>query len=112
MGEALTQKRRDAAKYDAACASSGATGRKAARDGIGSTTGVGICHSYAPDGRRISLLKLLLTSYRLFDCTCCINRRAPGQVARREGFEAFAADLKAAKKTGATPEGGVMQAAG
>src|SRR6186997_3204478 len=50
----------DAAKYDASCASSGAGGRRSTSDaGIGSTTGMGICHSYAPDGRCISLLKLL-----------------------------------------------------
>ena len=53
----------DAAKYDASCASSGAKPRKepSKPGGIGSITGDGICHSYAPDGRCISLLKLLLT---------------------------------------------------
>ena len=67
----------DAAKYDASCASSGAKGRKAAAPGaVGSTTGAGICHSYTPDGRCVSLLKILLTNYCLFDCAYCINRRS------------------------------------
>ena len=46
----------DAAKYDASCASSGSRGRRAGPGGIGSTTGLGICHSYTPDGRCVSLL--------------------------------------------------------
>jgi putative DNA modification/repair radical SAM protein len=66
----------DAAKYDASCASSGGKGRKAEKDGIGSTTGAGICHAYTPDGRCVSLLKILLTNYCLFDCVFCINRRS------------------------------------
>ncbi len=66
----------DAAKYDASCASSGAGGRtSSAAGGLGSTTGMGICHSYAPDGRCISLLKLLLTNFCLYDCQYCVNRR-------------------------------------
>ena len=67
----------DAAKYDASCASSGAV-RKDSRDGkgVGSTGGAGICHSYAPDGRCISLLKVLLTNACLYDCHYCINRRS------------------------------------
>ena len=67
----------DAAKYDASCASSGAPARDS-RDsnGLGSTTGMGICHSYAPDGRCISLLKLLLTNFCLYDCQYCVNRRS------------------------------------
>lgn len=65
----------DAAKYDASCASSGGA-KRSSRDGkgIGSTTGSGICHAYAPDGRCISLLKLLLTNSCIFDCHYCINR--------------------------------------
>ncbi len=64
-----------AAKYDASCASSGSVKRNSlANGGIGSTTGMGICHSYAPDGRCISLLKILLTNYCAFDCHYCINR--------------------------------------
>lgn len=65
----------DAAKYDASCASSG-TGKRNSRDGkgLGSTEGSGICHSYAPDGRCISLLKILMTNFCIFDCAYCINR--------------------------------------
>ena len=66
----------DAAKYDASCASSGAPKRAAGKSGLGSTTGAGICHSYTPDGRCVSLLKILLTNYCLFDCAYCINRRS------------------------------------
>ncbi|MGZ8471606.1 MAG: putative DNA modification/repair radical SAM protein [Gemmatirosa sp.] len=67
----------DAAKYDASCASSGSKGRKAtSAHGIGSTEGMGICHSYTPDGRCVSLLKLLLTNYCLYDCLYCVNRRS------------------------------------
>jgi putative DNA modification/repair radical SAM protein len=66
----------DAAKYDASCASSGAPKRSASAKGIGSTVGKGICHAYTPDGRCISLLKILLTNYCLFDCAYCINRRS------------------------------------
>jgi putative DNA modification/repair radical SAM protein len=67
----------DAAKYDASCASSGAA-RKDSRagKGIGSTGGAGICHSYTPDGRCISLLKVLMTNVCLYDCHYCINRRS------------------------------------
>lgn len=67
----------DAAKYDASCASSGAA-RKDSRGskGVGSTGGAGICHSYTPDGRCISLLKVLLTNACLYDCHYCINRRS------------------------------------
>ena len=67
----------DAAKYDASCASSGGKPRQAApagQTGIGSITGAGICHSYAPDGRCISLLKLLLTNHCVYDCLYCVNR--------------------------------------
>ncbi|MFG6412987.1 putative DNA modification/repair radical SAM protein [Roseateles sp. DC23W] len=67
----------DAAKYDASCASSGAGGRHS-RDGqgIGSTTGSGICHAYTPDGRCVSLLKVLLTNWCVYDCLYCINRKS------------------------------------
>ena len=67
----------DAAKYDASCASSGSKGRRS-KDGkgIGSTEGMGICHSYTPDGRCVSLLKILLTNYCQYDCLYCINRRS------------------------------------
>jgi putative DNA modification/repair radical SAM protein len=65
----------DAAKYDASCASSG-TDKRTSRDGkgIGSSGGMGICHSYAPDGRCISLLKILLTNFCVYDCVYCVNR--------------------------------------
>ena len=66
----------DAAKYDASCASSGSESRKSSDKvgGLGSITGEGICHSYAPDGRCISLLKLLLTNHCVYDCLYCVNR--------------------------------------
>lgn len=64
----------DAAKYDASCASSGTTKRDSRGGGLGSTDGNGICHSYAPDGRCISLLKILLTNFCIYDCHYCINR--------------------------------------
>src|SRR6201991_5069204 len=68
----------DAAKYDASCASSGTSKRDSAGrgTGIGSTEGMGICHAYAPDGRCISLLKILLTNSCIFDCHYCINRKS------------------------------------
>jgi putative DNA modification/repair radical SAM protein len=65
----------DAAKYDASCASSGAAKRNSMDGkGVGSTEGMGICHAYAPDGRCISLLKILLTNFCVYDCAYCINR--------------------------------------
>src|SRR6202012_802342 len=65
----------DAAKYDASCASSGADKRNSlGGKGIGSTAGMGICHSYTPDGRCVSLLKILLTNACIYDCLYCINR--------------------------------------
>lgn len=65
----------DAAKYDASCASSGTTQRNSRElGGIGSTTAAGICHSYTPDGRCVSLLKILLTNYCIYDCLYCVNR--------------------------------------
>ena len=63
----------DAAKYDASCASSGSR-RAATPGGIGNTEGMGICHSYTPDGRCVSLLKILLTNFCIYDCQYCINR--------------------------------------
>lgn len=77
----------DAAKYDASCASSGAVrGNSLGGKGVGSTGGMGICHSYAPDGRCISLLKLLLTNLCIYDCHYCINRRSSN--VRRAAFTA------------------------
>jgi putative DNA modification/repair radical SAM protein len=67
----------DAAKYDASCASSGAPKRSSeGKDGLGATTGMGICHSYTPDGRCVSLLKILLTNFCIYDCQYCVNRRS------------------------------------
>ncbi len=63
----------DAAKYDASCASSGAR-RKTPAGGLGNGEGMGICHSYTPDGRCVSLLKILLTNECVYDCQYCINR--------------------------------------
>jgi putative DNA modification/repair radical SAM protein len=77
----------DAAKYDASCASSGSTKRTSkGGKGIGSTTGAGICHAYTPDGRCISLLKILLTNSCVFDCHYCINRKSSN--VRRARFTA------------------------
>lgn len=64
----------DAAKYDASCASSGTERRDARKGGLGSTEGSGICHAYTPDGRCISLLKILMTNFCIFDCAYCVNR--------------------------------------
>src|ERR671921_1513295 len=67
----------DAAKYDASCASSGTAKRDSkSGTGVGSTEGMGICHAYAPDGRCISLLKILLTNSCIFNCHYCINRKS------------------------------------
>jgi putative DNA modification/repair radical SAM protein len=63
----------DAAKYDASCASSGAK-RSGTDQGVGSSDGTGICHSYTPDGRCVSLLKILLTNFCTYDCAFCVNR--------------------------------------
>jgi putative DNA modification/repair radical SAM protein len=77
----------DAAKYDASCASSGTSKRNSrGGKGIGSTEGMGICHAYAPDGRCISLLKILLTNSCIFDCAYCINRKSSN--VRRARFTA------------------------
>ncbi|WEJ57939.1 putative DNA modification/repair radical SAM protein [Devosia sp. FJ2-5-3] len=78
----------DAAKYDASCASSGSEKRNSAgTKGIGSTEGSGICHSYAPDGRCISLLKLLLTNFCIYDCAYCINRSSSNVARARFSVE-------------------------
>src|SRR4051794_17020558 len=70
----------DAAKYDASCASCGAPKRHSRDGGIGST-GKAICHASTPDGRCISLLKILLTNFCIYDCAYCVTRRS-GNVAR------------------------------
>lgn len=67
----------DAAKYDASCASSGAPKRSSlGKAGLGSSNGTGICHSFTPDGRCVSLLKILFTNFCLYDCQYCVNRRS------------------------------------
>ena len=77
----------DAAKYDASCASSGTSKRDSRTgSGVGSSEGMGICHAYAPDGRCISLLKILLTNSCIFDCAYCINRKSSN--VRRARFTA------------------------
>ncbi len=66
----------ESAKYDVSCSSSG-TVRKGKQGMVGNTVGgVGICHSFADDGRCISLLKVMLTNYCMYDCAYCINRRS------------------------------------
>src|ERR1700742_4026903 len=67
----------DAAKYDASCASSGGAKRNSKTGtGVGATGGMGVCHAYTPDGRCVSLLKILLTNFCVFDCVYCVNRRS------------------------------------
>src|SRR6056297_24414 len=83
----------DAAKYDASCASSGAKRRDSSTGtGVGSAGGTGICHAYAPDGRCISLLKILLTNHCIFDCHYCVNRKS-SHVARARFTPQEVADL-------------------
>lgn len=66
----------ESAKYDVSCSSSG-TKRKNTTGGIGNTVGgMGVCHSFTADGRCISLLKIMLTNYCIYDCAYCINRRS------------------------------------
>ena len=98
----------DAAKYDASCASSGTVKRSSAETGgIGSTEGSGICHSYAPDGRCISLLKILLTNFCVYDCIYCVNRSSSNvQRARFSVEEVVRADagfLQAQLHRGSVP---------
>ncbi len=65
----------DAAKYDVSCSSSGSN-RKNTPDGLGNSTGMGICHTYTQDGRCVSLLKILLTNHCIFDCAYCVSRKS------------------------------------
>ncbi|WP_430468213.1 putative DNA modification/repair radical SAM protein [Winogradskyella ouciana] len=65
----------DAAKYDVSCSSSGSN-RSNTTKGLGDATGMGICHSYTEDGRCVSLLKILLTNYCIFDCAYCVTRKS------------------------------------
>lgn len=78
MNETVLEKLKilaESAKYDVSCASSG-TSRSSKKGALGSATGWGICHSFAEDGRCISLLKIMLTNYCMYDCAYCINRRS------------------------------------
>lgn len=63
----------DAAKYDVSCSSSGSD-RKNTNKGIGDASASGICHTYTEDGRCVSLLKILLTNYCIYDCAFCVSR--------------------------------------
>ena len=65
----------DSAKYDVACTSSGVD-RGAPQKGMGSAVSCGICHTFAGDGRCVSLLKVLLSNVCAFDCSYCVNRRS------------------------------------
>ncbi len=65
----------DAAKYDVSCSSSGSK-RKNDNKGLGNATHSGICHTYTEDGRCVSLLKILLTNYCIFDCAYCVSRKS------------------------------------
>ena len=65
----------DAAKYDVSCSSSGST-RKNLNKGVGSAAHSGICHSYTADGRCVSLFKIMMTNYCIYDCAYCVNRRS------------------------------------
>ncbi|PHI19596.1 putative DNA modification/repair radical SAM protein [Lewinellaceae bacterium SD302] len=65
----------DAAKYDVSCSSSGSK-RKNTNKGLGNSNGMGICHTYTQDGRCVSLLKILLTNYCIFDCAYCVSRKS------------------------------------
>ncbi len=78
MNERIQEKLKilaDAAKYDVSCSSSGGK-RKNHNKGLGNAEGMGICHSYTEDGRCVSLLKILLTNYCIFDCAYCVTRRS------------------------------------
>lgn len=65
----------DAAKYDVSCSSSG-SGRKNTNNGLGNAAYSGICHSWSADGRCVSLLKILMTNYCIYDCKYCISRKS------------------------------------
>ena len=63
----------DAAKYDVACTSSGSS-RAAQKGKLGNALSSGLCHSFTPDGRCVSLLKVLMTNVCIYDCAYCVNR--------------------------------------
>ena len=65
----------DAAKYDVSCSSSGGN-RKNSNKGLGDSSASGICHTYTEDGRCVSLLKILLTNFCIYDCAYCVTRKS------------------------------------
>ena len=69
----------ESAKYDVSCSSSG-VGRKSKVGGIGSTSSSGICHTFTEDGRCVSLLKIMMTNYCMYDCAYCISRKRIGGI--------------------------------
>ena len=76
MSKSIEEKLRilsDAAKYDVSCSSSGSSRKN--NNGLGNAAINGICHSWSADGRCISLLKILMTNYCIYDCKYCINRK-------------------------------------
>ena len=78
MNKPIDEKRRilsDAAKYDVSCSSSGSS-RKNTSNGLGNAAYSGICHSWSADGRCVSLLKILMTNYCIYDCKYCISRKS------------------------------------
>jgi len=90
----------ESAKYDVSCSSSG-TVRKGRAGEVGNTVGgVGICHSFAEDGRCISLLKVMLTNFCIYDCAYCINRRS-NDIKRTT----LSVTPKSNKKSSPTPRG-------
>ena len=82
----------DAAKYDASCASSGGSKRDSLNGkGVGAVTGgMGVCHAYTPDGRCVSLLKILLTNFCVYDCVYCVNRSSSNTPRARFSVEEVA----------------------
>src|SRR5215467_636594 len=75
----------DAAKYDVSCASSGSD-RKNHNKGLGNASN-GICHAYTEDGRCVSLLKILLTNFCIYDCAYCVSRRSSNVTRARFSVE-------------------------
>lgn len=82
----------DAAKYDVSCSSSGSE-RKGDKTMLGNTALPGICHSFAEDGRCISLLKILYTNKCIYDCAYCVNRASNSEIPRAEFTPEELADL-------------------
>ena len=73
----------DAAKYDVSCSSSGSV-RQNKLKGLGNSSGMGICHSYTQDGRCVSLLKILLTNFCIYDCCYCVSRRSNDNIKMKQ----------------------------